>query len=173
MMVEHSAIALAARLQMLAQREPGRLDIPPLDRLIDAPVFGLDLLKIEPPLLRGFRMRTQRLARNDHRSEKMHESFEIGVARGRRDRAVKSKIGLDRGAACRDRRIENIETAPHLRKIFVAPLLGGDARRLQLHSEPKLQHVEDLGQRTHLIGYDAKRRVCLMIGDEYARALAA
>ena len=56
--VERPAMALPASLQMLTQSEARALGIPPLDRLIIAPVLRLDLLQIKPALFRGFRLRT-------------------------------------------------------------------------------------------------------------------
>ena len=52
--LEHSAIALAAGLQMSAQGETCALNVSPLNRMIDASVLELNLFKVEPPLFRGF-----------------------------------------------------------------------------------------------------------------------
>src|SRR5438445_2823062 len=171
--VNHAPVALPASLEMLAQGESGGFDILPLDGLVDAPVLHLDLLQIVPALLRRFGPRADRLARNDDRPEKMHEAFKIGIAGCRSDRPVKGKVGLDSAVAGSDRCIDGVKTLPHAGKIIVASLLGRDAGGFLLDRKSKLQHVLDLRQRTKLVGNDTKCRVGLVIGDEYARSLAA
>jgi hypothetical protein len=69
------------RLEVPAQVEARALDVSVLDRLIVAPMLELNLLQIEPTLLRGLRFWTYGLAGDDDRSEE--EPFEIGIA-GRR-----------------------------------------------------------------------------------------
>ena len=87
----------------------------------------------------------------------MHESFEIGIAGRRRNRAVKGKIGLDRGVACRDGCIDGVKPPSHVRKVLIAALFGGDGRRFEFNGEPKLEYVLDLGQGANLIGNQCER----------------
>jgi hypothetical protein len=53
---------------MAAQGAAGALDVSPLDRLVDASMLELNLLKIFPPLFGSLVLRTNRLAWDDDRS---------------------------------------------------------------------------------------------------------
>jgi len=169
----HSAIALAAGLQMLAQGEARALDVSLLDRPVNAPMLELNLLKVQPPLLRGLRPRTNRLARDDHRSEEIHEPFEIRIPGCRGDGPVKGEVGVDCRAPGRDGLVDLLEKLQHLSEVFVCPLFCCDADCFYLYRQSKLKHVLYIHEGPYLVRHNAKRRACGMVRHKHAGALPA
>ena len=86
---------------------------------------------------------------------------------------MKSKIRLNRRIARRDGRIDQLEQPSHLPKILIAALFGGNGRRFDFDSQPKLEHVLDVGQGSSLIRNNAEGLARSMIGHVYPRTLTA
>ena len=161
--VERLTVALPASLQMFAHDEAHSFGIASFDCLVDSPVLRLDLLKVNLSVFCGLRLGTYRSRRNDGRSERMHQSFKIRIARRRRNCAMKIEIGLNSRVARGYGHIDRVETPPHFRKVLIAALLGSDGRRLEFNGQSKLEDILDVGQGASLIRNNAERLARSMI----------
>src|SRR3954470_20880392 len=167
---------LAVTLERAGEMPPHRLarrsGIALPDRLEDALVLLLNQREVGLLPAHALGQPADHAPRDEVAADELEEARKFRIAGRIRNGAVEREVLVDRRLPGHRGVLDCLQRKADPAQLRARGTLGGDAGRLDLDPETKLHDVEDVGERLHALGLDAKRRVLRGGRDEGAHALA-
>src|SRR5919109_5399849 len=102
------------------------------DRIVYAPVLGLDHLEIGAPAAHALGQAAHRASRNEMAADELQEARKLGIARRLRDGAMKGEVLVDGVLVLLGGALDCFERKADRANLRAARALGGEPRRLDL-----------------------------------------